>query len=121
LILFDSSVPGEFEKTEEFGGRILEACVEAGGCITGEHGVGLEKIRQMAAQFNDDEIQQFHSLKTAFDAKGLLNPGKGIPTLKRCQEYRAIKSGMNVETCSHDHGHEHHAASSTISKAVGAK
>ncbi len=51
LILFDSSVPGEFEKTEEFGGKILELCVEVGGCITGEHGVGLEKIRQMAVQF----------------------------------------------------------------------
>ncbi len=63
LILFDSSVPGEFEKTEEFGGKILELCVEVGGCITGEHGVGLEKIRQMAVQFNDLEIAQFHGMK----------------------------------------------------------
>lgn len=90
LILFDSSVPGEFEKTEEFGGKILELCVEVGGCITGEHGVGLEKIRQMAVQFNDLEIAQFHAIKTAFDANGTLNPGKGIPVLKRCQEYRAL-------------------------------
>jgi glycolate oxidase len=91
LILFDSSIPGEFEKTEEFGGKILELCVEVGGCITGEHGVGLEKIRQMAVQFNDLEIAQFHSIKAAFDANGMLNPGKGIPVLKRCQEYRALR------------------------------
>lgn len=91
LILFDSSVPGEFEKTEEFGGKILELCVEVGGCITGEHGVGLEKIRQMAVQFNDLEIAQFHAIKAAFDANGTLNPGKGIPVLKRCQEYRALR------------------------------
>lgn len=90
LILFDSSVPGEFEKTEEFGGKILELCVEVGGCITGEHGVGLEKIRQMTVQFNDLEIAQFHAIKAAFDANGMLNPGKGIPVLKRCQEYRAL-------------------------------
>ena len=97
LILFDSSVPGEFEKTEEFGGRILEACVAAGGCITGEHGVGLEKIRQMVVQFTDEEIQQFNAIKQAFDPVGTLNPGKGIPTLKRCQEYRAIRSKNEID------------------------
>lgn len=90
LILFDANIPGEFEKTEEFGGKILNLCVEVGGCITGEHGVGLEKIRQMATQFNDKEIAQFHSIKFAFDANTKLNPGKGIPMLKRCQEYRAL-------------------------------
>lgn len=90
LILFDSSIEGEFEKTEEFGGRILELCVEAGGCITGEHGVGLEKIHQMAVQFSDQEVSQFHAIKAAFDPGATLNPGKGIPTLKRCQEYRAL-------------------------------
>jgi glycolate oxidase len=95
LILFDSSVEGEFEKTEEFGGRILEACVKAGGCITGEHGVGLEKIKQMAIQFNDQEISQFHGIKRAFDQNETLNPGKGIPTLKRCQEYRSIRAEHN--------------------------
>lgn len=105
LILFDSSVPGEFEKTEEFGGRILEACVAAGGCITGEHGVGLEKIRQMVVQFNDEEIQQFHAIKQAFDAAGTLNPGKGIPTLKRCQEYRSIRSKNEIEA---ESGHTCH-------------
>lgn len=90
LILFDSNIPGEFEKTEEFGGKILELCVAVGGCITGEHGVGIEKIRQMPAQYGDLEIIQFHALKAAFDPKGTLNPGKGIPTLKQCQEYRSL-------------------------------
>lgn len=91
LILFDASVPGEFEKAEQFGAQILGLCVEVGGCITGEHGVGVEKIRQMAIQFNDQEIAQFHGIKAAFDPIGTLNPGKGIPVLKNCQEYRAIK------------------------------
>jgi len=101
LILFDSSIPGELEKTEELGSRILETCVDAGGCITGEHGVGLEKISQMAVQFNDEEIEQFHAIKFAFDAQGCLNPGKGIPTLKRCQEYRSIRSKREIEAESH--------------------
>ncbi|MGH1487326.1 MAG: FAD-linked oxidase C-terminal domain-containing protein [Cellvibrionaceae bacterium] len=115
LILFDANNPGEFDKTEEFGGKILEACVEAGGCITGEHGVGLEKIRQMAVQFNDQEIAQFHEIKAAFDPEATLNPGKGIPTLRRCQEYRGLpdKEGYVVSACHHDHddhsgcGHQH--------------
>ncbi len=92
LIFFDANSPGEFEKTEEFGGKILELCVSVGGCITGEHGVGLEKIRQMKVQFNDAELLQFQAIKTAFDPGGTLNPGKGIPILKRCQEYRALDS-----------------------------
>ncbi|MEM5527854.1 FAD-linked oxidase C-terminal domain-containing protein [Gammaproteobacteria bacterium AS21] len=91
LILFDANIAGEFEKTEEFGGKILELCVEVGGCITGEHGVGIEKIRQMPVQFNDRELMQFNAIKDAFDPAGTLNPGKGIPILHRCQEYRAIK------------------------------
>lgn len=90
LVLFDASKPGEFEKAEEFGGRILELCVAVGGCITGEHGVGIEKLRQMTAQFGDREIGQFHRVKAAFDPAGTLNPGKGIPLLKHCQEYRAL-------------------------------
>lgn len=94
LILFDANVPGELERTEEFGGKILELCVEVGGCITGEHGVGYEKLRQMPAQFSDAEIVQFHELKRAFDRKELLNPGKGIPTLRSCQEYRSLD--MNI-------------------------
>ncbi len=90
LILFDASIPGEIDKTEEFGGRILELCVEVGGCITGEHGVGVEKLRQMNVQFTAEEIEQFHRVKAAFDPPGTLNPGKGVPVLKNCQEYRAI-------------------------------
>jgi glycolate oxidase len=93
LILFDASQEGEFDKAEEFGGKILELCVDVGGCITGEHGVGLEKIRQMEVQFNDQELTQFHAIKAAFDPAGKLNPGKGVPVLKRCQEYRAIDRG----------------------------
>lgn len=103
LILFDANIAGEFERTEEFGGRILDLCVEVGGCITGEHGVGLEKIRQMATQFNDKEIAQFHSIKFAFDPNTALNPGKGIPMLKRCQEYRALTRNKGKSK-----GYEHH-------------
>ena len=94
LILFDANVPGELERTEEFGGKILELCVEVGGCITGEHGVGYEKLRQMPAQFTDAELEQFHRVKRAFDAKTLLNPGKGIPTLRSCQEYRSLNMNL---------------------------
>ncbi len=90
LILFDANVPGEFERTEAFGTAILRLCVEVGGCITGEHGVGVEKIRQMAYQFSDAELAQFHDLKAAFDPQGILNPGKGVPSLRFCQEYRAL-------------------------------
>jgi glycolate oxidase len=98
LILFDSNRPGDTEKAEEFGGRILELCVEVGGCITGEHGVGLEKIRQMPAQFSDAEVSQFHSVKAAFDPQGLLNPGKGIPQLRYCQEYRSLRSQRDAKS-----------------------
>ncbi len=91
LILFDDSVPGEFQKAEQLGAWILEYCVAVGGSITGEHGVGVEKIRQMPIQFTDPEIAQFHALKTAFDPLATLNPGKGIPLLKNCQEYRALR------------------------------
>jgi glycolate oxidase len=92
LILFDAGKPGEIEKAEAFGADILELCVEAGGCITGEHGVGLEKIRQMPAQFTDTEIEHFHAIKSAFDPDSRLNPGKAIPQLRYCQEYRSLKS-----------------------------
>ncbi len=104
LILFDDSVAGEFEKAEQLGSWILEYCVEVGGCITGEHGVGVEKIRQMPIQFNDLEINQFHQIKAAFDPKGTLNPGKGIPLLKNCQEYRAIRQ---IKPADQSAGSEH--------------
>jgi len=87
LILYDANKPGELERTEAFGGRILELCISVGGTITGEHGVGMEKINQMCAQFNAAELQQFHAVKQAFDPDGLLNPGKAIPTLVRCAEF----------------------------------
>ncbi len=90
LILFDANNEGELERTEELGGKILDFCVEVGGTITGEHGVGIEKISQMCNQFNSDEITQFHNIKIAFDEKQLLNPGKNIPTLQRCAEFGAM-------------------------------
>jgi glycolate oxidase len=90
LILYDANKPGELERTEELGGKILEICVEVGGTITGEHGVGVEKINQMCVQFNAAELQQFHAIKSAFDADNLLNPGKAIPTLHRCAEFGAM-------------------------------
>ena len=89
LILFDESVPGELQKAEAFGAEILRVCVAAGGCITGEHGVGVEKLAQMPDQFSDAELAQLNAIKDALDPHALLNPGKGVPTLKRCQEYRS--------------------------------
>ncbi|MDZ7661886.1 FAD-linked oxidase C-terminal domain-containing protein [Thiohalophilus sp.] len=90
LILYDANKPGELERTEEFGGKILELCVEVGGTITGEHGVGMEKINQMCVQFDARELTQFHAIKNAFDPRGLLNPGKAVPTLHRCAEFGAM-------------------------------
>jgi glycolate oxidase len=92
LILFDANQDGALARAEQFGADILEKCIAVGGTITGEHGVGLEKIDQMASQFTDAELEQFRRLQQAFDPRGLLNPGKAIPTLKRCQEYRAIRN-----------------------------
>jgi glycolate oxidase len=89
LILFDESQPGELQKAEQFGAEILRLCVSAGGCITGEHGVGVEKLAQMPDQFSDAELAQLNAIKDALDPGALLNPGKGVPTLKRCQEYRS--------------------------------
>jgi glycolate oxidase len=90
LILFDANAPGELDRAEALGARILELCVAVGGSITGEHGVGREKINQMCAQFNSDEITLFHALKAAFDPARLLNPGKNIPTLHRCAEFGSM-------------------------------
>ncbi|MCW5598927.1 MAG: FAD-binding protein [Nitrosomonas sp.] len=92
LILYDANQPGELEKTEAFGAKILEMCIEAGGTITGEHGVGIEKLDQMCLQFKPAERDLFHAIKAAFDPDGLLNPGKAIPTLHRCAEL----GGMHV-------------------------
>ncbi len=92
LILYDANVPGELDKAEAMGGKILELCVAAGGSITGEHGVGVEKLDQMCVQFNEAELRQFERVKEAFDPERLLNPGKAIPTLTRCSEL----GGMHV-------------------------
>jgi len=87
LILFDANNPDEVKRAEDFGAEILELSVEVGGTITGEHGVGVEKINEMCVQFSSDELTQFHSVKGAFDPTGILNPGKAVPTLHRCAEF----------------------------------
>ena len=87
LILFDSNIPGEWQRADAFGAEILELCVELGGTVTGEHGVGIEKINSLCVQFSEEEREAFFDVKRAFDPDGLLNPGKAIPTLARCAEY----------------------------------
>ncbi|HLE67167.1 MAG TPA: FAD-linked oxidase C-terminal domain-containing protein [Burkholderiales bacterium] len=91
LILFDANNPDELRRTEQFAAEVLEKCVEVGGTITGEHGVGVEKIDQMCVQFGRDELEVFHAVKRAFDPKGLLNPGKAVPTLARCAEHGRMR------------------------------
>ncbi len=86
LILYDANVPGELERAEAFGADILKLCVEVGGVLTGEHGVGVEKRDLMPAMFSEIDLDQQQRLKCAFDDKGLLNPGKVFPTLHRCAE-----------------------------------
>ncbi|MFO1399675.1 MAG: FAD-linked oxidase C-terminal domain-containing protein [Steroidobacteraceae bacterium] len=87
LIMYDANVPGELARAEAFGAEILELSVQLGGTITGEHGVGHEKLDSMCVQFGADELEMFHRIKAAFDPAGLLNPGKAVPTLHRCAEY----------------------------------
>ena len=87
LILYDANQPDELSRTEAFGAEILELCLGVGGTITGEHGVGVEKINQMCVQFGTAELEIFHGIKRAFDERELLNPGKAIPTLHRCAEF----------------------------------
>jgi len=87
LILFDANQAGEWERADRFGTEILELCVSLGGTVTGEHGVGVEKLNPMCVQFSDAERAAFFAVKEAFDPYGLLNPGKAIPTLPRCAEY----------------------------------
>jgi glycolate dehydrogenase FAD-linked subunit len=90
LILYDANKPGELERTEAFGADILRLCVEVGGVLTGEHGVGVEKRDLMPAMFSEVDLAQQQRLKCAFDDKGLLNPGKVFPTLHRCAELGRI-------------------------------
>ena len=87
LILFDANDPDQLRRAELFGADILETSVAMGGTITGEHGVGIEKLASMCVQFSPPELQQMRAVKSAFDPAGLLNPGKVIPTLHRCAEY----------------------------------
>ncbi|TDP60590.1 FAD-linked oxidase C-terminal domain-containing protein [Roseateles toxinivorans] len=96
LILFDASDADQLHRCELFGADILETSVAMGGTVTGEHGVGIEKLNSMCVQFSPEERTQMLALKTAFDPAGLLNPGKVIPTLQRCAEYGRmhVKRGM---------------------------
>jgi glycolate oxidase len=91
LILFDANKPGEFDRAEAFGAAILALCVEVGGTITGEHGVGMEKINSMCVQFRREELDAFFAVKRAFDVPMLLNPDKAIPTLHRCAEFGKMR------------------------------
>jgi glycolate oxidase len=96
LILFDANDPNQLHRCELFGADILETSVAMGGTVTGEHGVGVEKLNSMCVQFTPDERAAFEGVKRAFDAAGLLNPGKVIPTLSRCAEYGKmhVKKGL---------------------------
>ncbi|MYM81415.1 FAD-binding protein [Duganella sp. FT50W] len=91
LILFNANIPDEFHRAEAFGAEILALCVEVGGTITGEHGVGIEKIDSMCVQFAPAELEAFFSVKRGFDPHGLLNPDKAIPTLHRCAEFGKLR------------------------------
>lgn len=95
LILYDAGDPDAVSRAERFGGDILELSVRVGGSITGEHGVGVEKLAQMSVQFSEAELLQMEDIKAALDPSLILNPGKGIPILKRCQEYRALTAREN--------------------------
>jgi glycolate oxidase len=87
LIMYDANDSDQLQRTEAFGGEILELCIQVGGTITGEHGVGIEKINQMCVQFTAEELEALHRVKHAFDEHALLNPGKAVPTLARCAEF----------------------------------
>jgi len=91
LILFDDGDPDSVCRAEAFGAAILEASVRFGGTVTGEHGVGLEKLDSMCLQFGTAELAVFHAVKRAFDPEGLLNPGKAVPQLHRCAELGAMR------------------------------
>jgi glycolate oxidase len=86
LIMYDANKTGELERAEDFGAEILSLCVEVGGVLTGEHGVGVEKRDLMEKVFTEEDLKQQQRLKCAFDPNGLLNPGKVFPTLHRCAE-----------------------------------
>jgi glycolate oxidase len=87
LILFDANAPDELRRTEQFASEVLQKCIAVGGTVTGEHGVGIEKINEMCLQFSQGELEAFRGVKRAFDPDGLLNPAKNVPTLHRCAEF----------------------------------
>jgi glycolate oxidase len=97
LIMFDANEGDQAQRAEAFGARILQLCIEVGGTITGEHGVGIEKIDQMCVQFRPAELNAFLAIKRALDAHGLLNPGKAVPTLHRCAEFGAMHVHRGAE------------------------
>lgn len=101
LIMFDGEAEGETEKARQFGSEIMRLCLRAGGVITGEHGVGVEKIDEMCAQFAPGELEIFHGIKRAFDGGGFLNPGKAVPTLNRCAEFGQMHITRGAEKFPH--------------------
>ncbi|MDB5902806.1 MAG: FAD-binding oxidoreductase [Betaproteobacteria bacterium] len=100
LILYDANKADELERTEAFGAEILELSIAVGGTITGEHGVGIEKVNHMCVQFRTPELETFHAVKRAFDEHGLLNPGKAVPSLNRCAEFGRMHVHVGQETFS---------------------
>lgn len=101
LIMFDAAAAGESEKARQFGSAIMRLCLRAGGVITGEHGVGVEKLDEMCAQFAPAELEIFHGIKRAFDGGGFLNPGKAVPTLNRCAEFGQMHITRGAEKFPH--------------------
>ena len=102
LILFDANDPDQLHRCERFGADILETSVAMGGTVTGEHGVGVEKLNSMCVQFTAEEREAMLAVKRAFDPAGLLNPGKVIPSLHRCAEYgRVVIRGSQGQGWSH--------------------
>eukprot|EP01035_Chromulina_nebulosa_P014030 gene14030-18572_t len=97
LILYDANKPGEMDKAEAFGADILRLCVEVGGVLTGEHGVGIEKRDLMPEMFSEVDLNQQQRIKCAFDSQGLLNPGKVFPTLHRCAELGRVHLDASVD------------------------
>ena len=90
LIFYDANNEGELERTEELGSKILQLCIANGGTVTGEHGVGIEKIGEMCIQFGEPERNMFHAIRECFDPQRIMNPGKAIPTLARCAEFNSM-------------------------------
>jgi glycolate oxidase len=93
LVLFDDAVPGQGERAEELSGQILDLCIEHGGSITGEHGVGVDKARYMPRMFTDADLDTMQMVRCAFDPQNLSNPGKIFPTPRLCGEIPRVRRG----------------------------